>query len=286
MKLRDLQPTHTQVPNYMLDHVMAVLSGAEVKILLYIIRRTNGFHCTDCKISIPQFMTGKKGANESGTGLSRSQVKRSLLELCDLGLVTKKAHGNGHVFSINMDADLDEIIAARTGGSKTDPSPKEGPKRTQEGSKMNPQGGPKRTPLIKGKKEKQRERKDSEPAAPQPPKPFAPRTKTGNLKDYRILMLDWFCWTHYESTNERIVGDHGKWMKALERYFGHLKGAPEADVLKVFEQFKEKTELARSGVCDAIEGDITISAVLGFWNSLVPQKKKNKEPRRMDVYVR
>jgi hypothetical protein len=38
-----LSPRYTQVPDELFDELMAYLSGAELKVLLYIIRRTFGF---------------------------------------------------------------------------------------------------------------------------------------------------------------------------------------------------------------------------------------------------
>jgi hypothetical protein len=38
-----LKPNYTQVPDVILDELMANLTGAELKVLLYIVRRTFGF---------------------------------------------------------------------------------------------------------------------------------------------------------------------------------------------------------------------------------------------------
>ncbi len=38
-----ISPRYTQVPDALFDELMAYLSGAELKVLLYIIRRTLGF---------------------------------------------------------------------------------------------------------------------------------------------------------------------------------------------------------------------------------------------------
>ena len=40
---RSLIPNSTQVPDVLLDHWMAELSGTEFKVLLYVARRTYGF---------------------------------------------------------------------------------------------------------------------------------------------------------------------------------------------------------------------------------------------------
>ena len=45
-------PNYTQVPDELFDDLMTDLSGAELKVLLYIIRRTFGFKKTEDTISL------------------------------------------------------------------------------------------------------------------------------------------------------------------------------------------------------------------------------------------
>ncbi len=55
---RALIPNSTQVPDVILDHWMAALSGAEFKVLLYVARRTYGFGKDSDNISLNQMASG------------------------------------------------------------------------------------------------------------------------------------------------------------------------------------------------------------------------------------
>lgn len=90
---RALIPNSTQVPDVILDHWMAELSGAEFKVLLYIARRTYGFGKDNDTISLSQIAGGLKRRDgtvlDRGTGASRSSVARSLKVLEERGLIVR-----------------------------------------------------------------------------------------------------------------------------------------------------------------------------------------------------
>jgi len=75
-------PRYTQVPDELFDDLMAHLSGAELKVLLYVIRRTFGFKKESDNISLKQISNGittKEGEIlDRGTGLSLSTVQLAL----------------------------------------------------------------------------------------------------------------------------------------------------------------------------------------------------------------
>src|SRR5688500_20337815 len=81
-----ISPRYTQVPDELFDELMAHLSGAELKVLLYIIRRTFGFKKDSDNISLSQICHGIKTREgevlNKGTGLSRSTVRMPLKGLC------------------------------------------------------------------------------------------------------------------------------------------------------------------------------------------------------------
>jgi phage replication O-like protein O len=78
-------PNTTQIPNEVFDTLMPHLSGGELKVLLYICRRTFGFRKDSDSISLTQIARGittKAGrALDQGTGLSKRQVQRALRAL-------------------------------------------------------------------------------------------------------------------------------------------------------------------------------------------------------------
>jgi hypothetical protein len=80
-------PNYTMVPDQLFDEHLAFLSGAELKVLLYIVRRTLGFKKASDDISLSQLLDGittKDGRRlDSGTGLSRSTLVTALRGLAN-----------------------------------------------------------------------------------------------------------------------------------------------------------------------------------------------------------
>lgn len=84
-------PVYTQVPDAVFDELLTILSGAELKVLLYIIRRTFGFKKTSDNISINQIMHGitthEGEVLDRGTGLSKDAVTRASKGLVAMGVL-------------------------------------------------------------------------------------------------------------------------------------------------------------------------------------------------------
>src|ERR671933_1702421 len=80
-----LSPTTTQVPDQLFDELLSTLTGAELKVLLYIVRRTFGFKRMADNISLNQICHGITTADgrvlDRGTGLSQSTVLTALKSL-------------------------------------------------------------------------------------------------------------------------------------------------------------------------------------------------------------
>lgn len=78
-------PTTTPVPDQLFDELLAILSGAELKVLLYIIRRTFGFKKESDDISISQMLNGivKQDGTvlDYGVGLSKPTLLAALRSL-------------------------------------------------------------------------------------------------------------------------------------------------------------------------------------------------------------
>ena len=86
-------PNYTQVPNVFLDELMSALTGSELKVLMYITRRTFGFGKRSDNISLNQIANGitkKDGtALDKGTGLSKKQIINAINKLVDKGIIIK-----------------------------------------------------------------------------------------------------------------------------------------------------------------------------------------------------
>jgi len=76
------KPTYTQVPDELFDELMPRLSESELKVLLYVVRRTFGFKKDSDNISLKQMVEGIRTRDgrqlDSGTGLSRPGVTKGV----------------------------------------------------------------------------------------------------------------------------------------------------------------------------------------------------------------
>ena len=86
--MNELKPNFTQIPNVVLDVLMSKLTDAEFRCLIYICRRTYGFHRQSDSISYSQFQDGLEGL-DGGCGLKTAAIARGLAGLVDKGLVEK-----------------------------------------------------------------------------------------------------------------------------------------------------------------------------------------------------
>lgn len=93
------KPNTTQTPNIYLDQFLAQLGGNEFKVLMYIVRRTFGFHKDSDNISLKQMQSGIQKKNgdflDHGTGLSKPTLLRALRDLELKGLITSERRADG-----------------------------------------------------------------------------------------------------------------------------------------------------------------------------------------------
>jgi hypothetical protein len=89
-----ISPRYTQVPDELFDDLMSHLSGAELKVLLYIIRRTFGFKKDVDNISLNQICKGiitRDGeVLDKGTGLSQQSVITALKGFVEKNAIVAK----------------------------------------------------------------------------------------------------------------------------------------------------------------------------------------------------
>lgn len=88
-------PNAFQIPNSVVDELMAEMSGVELKCYLFVIRKTKGWN-KDCDaISLSQFI--------KFTGAGKTAVVDALKNLVELGLLVKKTGvRNTSVYAINL----------------------------------------------------------------------------------------------------------------------------------------------------------------------------------------
>lgn len=108
-------PNSTPVPDNFFDELLVDLSESELKVVLYIMRRTFGFKKHDDNISISQMLNGivkKDGTRlDRGTGLSKPAITKAVKSLVNRGvLVTERRFGEkGSYESSNYHLNLIEI---------------------------------------------------------------------------------------------------------------------------------------------------------------------------------
>lgn len=87
------RPTTTQSPDPIFDYWLTRLTGAELRVLLYAVRRTYGFKKDDDNISLDQFEHGIRSEDgavlDEGCGCSRKSILRAIKLLVDKGLLIK-----------------------------------------------------------------------------------------------------------------------------------------------------------------------------------------------------
>src|SRR5215467_6621346 len=84
-------PNYTPVPDELFDELLVELSGAELKVLLYIIRRTFGFKRESDNISLSQMLNGIRTQDgrvlDRGVGLSKKTLLLALRTLKERGVI-------------------------------------------------------------------------------------------------------------------------------------------------------------------------------------------------------
>ena len=113
-KLESLIPNSTQIPNIILDFVLPRVPEAEARVLLYICRRTFGFHKQEDNISFSQFENGIKSRQDRqldfGTGMSRPAINTSLHNLIKAEAIYVQQNSRGNRYRLNLRMDVDKVV--------------------------------------------------------------------------------------------------------------------------------------------------------------------------------
>ena len=96
-----LIPNSTQVPNFLMDELLPIVDSAGWKIISFICRKTYGWQKREDRISLSQF--------ESGTGVSRPWLVKTLGRLTSSGLLLKTRSQRGDVYGLNLESDAEEV---------------------------------------------------------------------------------------------------------------------------------------------------------------------------------
>lgn len=131
-------PNTTPLPNCIVDEYLPFFTGAELKVILYLVRRTLGFHKTRDAISLNQICNGivrKDGRRlDRGTGLHKSTACDALNALAGWGMIkrmTRRDPARGDLpteYILWIEGELEEeAVEARAGengsGAPSTPGP-------------------------------------------------------------------------------------------------------------------------------------------------------------------
>jgi DNA-binding MarR family transcriptional regulator len=116
-------PNTTQVPDQYLDELLAELTGAELKVLLYITRRTFGFKKQSDNISLSQLLKGITTKDhrvlDKGTGLTKPTLLKALRSLQEKNIIRterRRSEGRG-----DESTAYSLVFADNEGGKKSSP---------------------------------------------------------------------------------------------------------------------------------------------------------------------
>ena len=114
MENKELIPNSTQIPNHVLDMVLPRIPEGEARCLLYICRRTFGFHKQEDNISFSQFEDGIQTSQsrqlDFGTGLSRPTISVAIANLVASGAISVEKRSRGNRYRLNVHMDVDKVV--------------------------------------------------------------------------------------------------------------------------------------------------------------------------------
>ena len=127
--MNKLKPNFTQIPNVLLDEWLGDLSMGELKVLLYVMRRTYGFHKDKDTISFSQIIHGIKGI-ECGTKLGKETLSRAINSLEQKGLliVGREKMTNSYELNLYYPSSTKIELVPKSNQSSTKIEPKVVPK--------------------------------------------------------------------------------------------------------------------------------------------------------------
>src|SRR5215207_7056582 len=84
-------PSYTMVPDELFDELLPDLSGAELKVLLFVVRRTFGFKRESDNISLSQMLNGLRTRDgrilDRGVGLSKKTLLQAIKSLEEQNII-------------------------------------------------------------------------------------------------------------------------------------------------------------------------------------------------------
>ncbi|MDX2165695.1 MAG: replication protein [Deltaproteobacteria bacterium] len=209
------RPSFTQVPDEIFDVLMPDLSGAELKVLLYICRRTFGFGRSAAKITLDQLLNGHRNrdgaALDRGAGISsRGTLVTALKQLREQGIIVVEGpDGRAKTYSLRFRSSCPKI-----GQLHEEPADSAGPE-------IGPAAGPEIGPAQDRKSDphKTNSSRHTDGQTENPPLPASPGDQNSDSRKVTWLTPFEDAWrAQYGGPMER--GRHLKGLAAARRELG------------------------------------------------------------------
>lgn len=114
--------TWTHVPDLLITFWLPQLSGSELKVTLYVVRHTYGYHREIASISFERFLNGtfrRDGTRlDWGAGVKRTQIKEALPALVECGILVRERRQD------QQGGDTASAYAVNLRGEESEPGPK------------------------------------------------------------------------------------------------------------------------------------------------------------------
>src|SRR4051794_30704442 len=134
-------PNYTPVPDELFDEQLPDLSGAELKVLLYVIRRTFGFKRESDNISLSQMLNGLRTRDgrilDRGVGLSKKTLLLAIQSLEDQAIILTERRRSQE----RGDEPTSYRLNVRAGAVSEETTPPLGEKLLHGGGEQIPPGG-------------------------------------------------------------------------------------------------------------------------------------------------
>src|SRR5215217_706545 len=154
-------PNYTPVPDELFDEQLPDLSGAELKVLLYVIRRTFGFKRDSDTISLSQMLNGLRARDgrrlDRGVGLSKKTLLLAIKSLEEKNVVLTERRRSAE----KGDEPTSYSLNVRSASSVEETKPPVGEKLHQGGGGEIPPGPWGRNYTTQETEIRQTEREDS-----------------------------------------------------------------------------------------------------------------------------
>lgn len=102
---KNQEPDYTKVPNWVIDRLMPLVGESELKVTLFIARKTIGWHKGKDKLSLSQIM--------KGTGMSRQGALNGISRGVERKTIIREKAGQGYVYSLVNEVDQSTILTSQ-----------------------------------------------------------------------------------------------------------------------------------------------------------------------------